>query len=154
TEFCGYEHLLCAATEDDRNAWEVFIMRLVQKSDRVRTSSKDDIRFAVAILLDVPIAKFLLRVLIRKQSGFQILAIELDLVRRFLQSLDDRLVHQAQAWRSERAELIKDKNPPDFFRLRMSLRQERELHRPNEHCEEKCLNSRSNECSPGALNRF
>src|SRR5262249_57287240 len=60
----------------------------------------------------------------------------------------------AQAWRSERAELIKDKNPPDFFRLRMSLRQERELHRPNEHCEEKCLNSRSNECSPGALNRF
>jgi hypothetical protein len=74
---------LAASTKDNRGVREELLVRLDHELDGGGPLSDDQVWLAILILADIPFTKVPLVCVIRKQSYFQRLVIELNLIVRF-----------------------------------------------------------------------
>jgi len=64
---------------------------------RARSGRDNQVRFAVRILANECLAKLALCIFFRKETQFETLKVELDLIRRLLQSREDGLIDLGKA---------------------------------------------------------
>ena len=78
------QHLPGHSTENDGDPGEELVMRFDHELDGLQPDCNDQVGSSLAILVDVPLVKFLLGSFVWKQGSLQILTIEFNLLRYLL----------------------------------------------------------------------